>query len=125
MKRSARRHRKSRLWSKLCKHSTALRKTTAATIVSELGSLSRLQSPHQLIGYSGLVAARAEEPGPQRWSQKDGLEAQQRLHKRYQGLAARGKDKNQIATALKRELLGLILAIARQHRTTTEIGKAA
>jgi transposase len=30
--------------------------TTAATIVSELGSLSRFQSPRQLMGYSGLVA---------------------------------------------------------------------
>jgi transposase len=30
--------------------------TTAATIVSELGSLSRFQSPTQLMGYSGLVA---------------------------------------------------------------------
>jgi transposase len=31
--------------------------TTAATIVSELGSLSRFQSPRQLMGYSGLVAS--------------------------------------------------------------------
>src|SRR4051794_22783946 len=30
--------------------------TTAATIVSELGSLSRFDSPRQLMGYSGLVA---------------------------------------------------------------------
>lgn len=30
--------------------------TTAATIVSELGSLSRFPSPRQLMGYSGLVA---------------------------------------------------------------------
>jgi transposase len=30
--------------------------TTAATIVSELGSLSRFSSPRQLMGYSGLVA---------------------------------------------------------------------
>ena len=29
---------------------------TAATIVSELGSLSRFQSPQQLMGYSGLMA---------------------------------------------------------------------
>src|SRR5438270_5285695 len=29
--------------------------TTAATIVSELGSLSRFQNPRQLMGYSGLV----------------------------------------------------------------------
>jgi transposase len=31
--------------------------TTAATIVSELGSLSRFESPRQLMGYSGLVAS--------------------------------------------------------------------
>jgi transposase len=31
--------------------------TTAATIVCELGSLSRFQSPRQLMGYSGLVAS--------------------------------------------------------------------
>ena len=30
--------------------------TTAASIVSELGSLSRFPSPRQLMGYSGLVA---------------------------------------------------------------------
>ena len=30
--------------------------TTAATIVCELGSVSRFQSPRQLMGYSGLVA---------------------------------------------------------------------
>ena len=29
--------------------------TTAATVVSELGSLSRFQNPRQLMGYSGLV----------------------------------------------------------------------
>jgi len=30
--------------------------TAAATIVSELGSVSRFQSPRPLMGYSGLVA---------------------------------------------------------------------
>ena len=38
--------------------------------------------------------------------------AQQRLHKRYQAFAARDKNKNQIVTALGRELLGFIWAIA-------------
>jgi transposase len=42
--------------------------------------------------------------------------AQYRLHKRYKAFAARGKNKNQIVTALGRELLGFIWAIA----TTTE-----
>ena len=40
--------------------------------------------------------------------------AQQRLHKRYKAMAARGKNKNQIVTALGRELLGFIWAIAVQ-----------
>jgi transposase len=38
--------------------------------------------------------------------------AQQRLHKRYQIFAAHGKNKNQIVTALGRELVGFIWAIA-------------
>jgi transposase len=31
--------------------------TTAATIVAELGSLSRFESPRELMGYSGLVSS--------------------------------------------------------------------
>jgi transposase len=38
--------------------------------------------------------------------------AQWRLHHRYSKLAARGKNKNQIVTAIGRELLGFIWAIA-------------
>ena len=38
--------------------------------------------------------------------------AQYRLNKRYKAMAARGKNKNQIVTALGRELLGFIWAIA-------------
>lgn len=40
--------------------------------------------------------------------------AQQRLHSRYKKLAAKGKNKNQIVTAVGRELLGFIWAIAVQ-----------
>ena len=40
------------------------------------------------------------------------MKAQYRLHKRYQTLAARGKNKNQIVTALGRELLVFLWAIA-------------
>jgi len=39
---------------------------------------------------------------------KTAWKAQQRLHKRYLGFAARSKNKNQIVTALGRELLGFI-----------------
>jgi transposase len=37
---------------------------------------------------------------------------QHRLNKRYKMLAARGRNKNQVVTALGRELLGFIWAIA-------------
>jgi transposase len=130
--------------------------TTAASIVSELGSLSRFPSPRQLMGYSGLVASehssgnRVQRGGITKtgnghlrrvimeaaWAyqhrpnvignlqrrQKNlalseevktiAWKAQQRLHKRYRALDARGKNKNQIVTAVGRELLGFIWAIA-------------
>jgi len=130
--------------------------TTAATIVSELGSLSRFESPRQLMGYSGLVA-REHSSGNRvqrgaitktgnahlrrvlveaAWAyqhrpnvtgfllrrQKSlaisdevkqiAWKAQYRLNKRYKAMSARGKNKNQIVTALGRELLGFIWAIA-------------
>jgi transposase len=130
--------------------------TTAATIVSELGSLSRFESPRQLMGYSGLVAreyssgnrvqrgsitktgnahlrrvvveaAWAYQHRPnvtgfllrrQKYlaisdeAKQIAWKAQYRLHKRYKAMAARGKNKNQIVTALGRELLGFIWAVA-------------
>jgi len=132
--------------------------TTAATIVSELGSLSRFESPRQLMGYSGLVA-REHSSGNRvqrgsitktgnahlrrvlveaAWAyqhrpnvtgfllrrQKSlaisdevkqvAWKAQHRLNKRYKAMSARGKNKNQIVTALGRELLGFVWAIAIQ-----------
>ena len=50
---------------------------------------------------------------------------QQRLHKRYQAFAVRGKNKNQIVTALGRELLGFIWAIALEAEKQQKLGKAA
>lgn len=129
---------------------------TAATIVSEIGSFSRFQSPRQLMGYSGLVAREDSSGGRIRrgsitktgnghlrrvlveaaWAyqhrpnvsghllrrqknltipdeaKKIAWKAQQRLHKRYQAFSLRGKNKNQIVTALGRELLGFLWAIA-------------
>jgi len=41
--------------------------TTAATIVSELGSVSRFQSPRQRMGYSGLVAREHSSGGRRIW----------------------------------------------------------
>jgi transposase len=142
---------------------------TAATIVCELGSLSRFQSPRQLMGYSGLVSrehssgnriqrgaitktgnahlrrvlveaawayqhrpnvtglllrrqkslALSDEVKQMAWK------AQYRLHKRYQAFAIRGKNKNQIVTALGRELLGFVWAIAVHTEAQLKLAEAA
>lgn len=130
--------------------------TTAATIVSELGSLSRFPSPKQLMSYAGLTpsehssgnriqrgpitksgnahlrrvlveAAWAYQHRPDvsgfllRRQKKLALsdevkriawKAQLRLSGRYKKLTARGKNKNETVTAIGRELLGFIWAIA-------------
>jgi transposase len=143
--------------------------TTAATIVSELGSLSRFDSPRKLMGYSGLVASehssgnRVQRGGITKtgnghlrrvlveaaWAyqhrpnvigfllqrqknlaiseeaKKIAWKAQQRLHKRYQAMAARGKNKNQIVTAVGRELLGFIWAIAMETEKQRKLAKVA
>ena len=143
--------------------------TTAATVVCELGSLARFQSPRQLMGYSGLVSreyssgnriqrgaitktgnahlrrvlveaawtyqhrpnvqgrvlrrqrslALSEEARRIAWK------AQQRLHKRFTALAARGKNHNQVVTALARELLGFMWAIAVHTEAQFKLTKAA
>jgi transposase len=129
---------------------------TAVTVVAELGSVSRFQSPRQLMGYSGLVSSEhSSGKHIQRGSitktgnahlrrviiesawayqyrpwlggfllkRQQGLDpevkeiawkAQWRLHTRYKKLAAAGKKKPQIVTAVGRELLGFIWAIAVQ-----------
>lgn len=130
--------------------------TTAATIVSELGELSRFESARQLMGYSGLVAReyssgnRIQRGGITKtgnahlrrvvveaaWAyqhrpnvtgfllrrQKSlalsdevkqiAWKARHRLNKRYKVMSGRGKNKNQIVTAVGRQLLGFIWAIA-------------
>jgi hypothetical protein len=58
-------------------------------------------------------------------AKKIAWKAQQRLHKRYQAFAARGKNKNQIVTALGRELLGFIWAIAIDAEKQHKLAKAA
>jgi transposase len=130
--------------------------TTAATVVCELGRLSRFSNPRQLMGYSGLVPreystgnkvqrgaitktgnahlrrvllesawtyrhrpnvqgrvlrrqkslAISEEATKIAWG------AQQRLYKRFTALSARSKNNNVVVTALARELLGFMWAIA-------------
>jgi transposase len=132
--------------------------TTAATIVAELGSLSRFPSPKPLMGYSGLTPSEHSSGGRiQRgaitksgnahlrrvlveaaWAyqhrpnvsgfllrrqkalalsdeaKRIAWKAQTRLHSRYVKLTARGKNKNETVTAVGRELLGFIWAIAVQ-----------
>src|SRR6202046_4606980 len=51
--------------------------------------------------------------------------AQHRLHKRYMRLAAAGKDKRKITTAVARELLGFIWAIGTRAETVARQPKAA
>jgi len=51
--------------------------------------------------------------------------AQQRLHSRYKKLAGRGKNKNQIVTALARELLGFVWAIAVKVEQLHNLAQAA
>jgi transposase len=143
--------------------------TTAATVVCELGSLSRFPSPRQLMGYSGLVS---REHSSGKSIQRGGItktgnahlrrvlveaawtyqhrpnvqgrvlrrqrslalseeakriawKAQQRLHKRFIALSARGKNNNQIVTALARELLGFMWAIAVHTEAQCQLAKAA
>jgi len=127
---------------------------TAVTVVAELGTVSRFDSPRQLMGYSGLVSSEFSSGNriqrgsitktgnahlrrviiESAWSyqyrpwigghllkRQQGLDqevkdiawkAQWRLHTRYKKLAAAGKKKPQIVTAVGRELLGFIWAIA-------------
>jgi len=131
-------------------------KTTAATVVCEVGRLSRFSDPRQLMGYSGLVPReyssgnrvqrgsitksgnahlrrvlveaawnyrhRPNVQGRVLKRQKSlalseevtriAWKAQQRLHKRFTALSLRSKNNNVIVTALARELLGFMWAIA-------------
>src|ERR1700689_3963783 len=142
---------------------------TAATVVAELGSLTRFENPRQLMGYSGLVprehssgnrtqrgaitktgnahlrrvlveAAWAYQHRPavngrllrrqkalklSDETKRIAWKAQQRLHKRHTAMLARGKHKNQVMTALARELLGFLWAIAVQTEAQLKVKKAA
>ncbi len=109
---------------------------TAVTVVAELGSLSRFQSPRQLMGYSGLVSSEYSSGNR---VQRGGITKTGNAHlrrvviesawayqhrpwiggfllrrTRYKKLAAAGKKKPQIVTAVGRELLGFLWAIAVQ-----------
>ena len=51
--------------------------------------------------------------------------AQERLHKRFTSMAARGKERGKIVTALARELLGFMWAIAVETEAQCKRTKAA
>jgi transposase len=143
--------------------------TTAATVVCELGSLSRFENPRQLMGYSGLVPReyssgnRTQRGGITKsgnahlrrvlvesvWAYRHrpnvqgrvlrrqkalalsdearqiAWKAQQRLYKRFVTLTARGKTSGQAMTALARELLGFLWAIAVHTEKQFQLPKAA
>jgi len=122
----------------------------AATIVAELGEVSRFAAPRQLMGYSGMVA-KEHSSGQRIWRggitktgnahlrrvvteaawayrhrpsiggllrkrqeklseevKEIAWKAQHRLHARYRRLTGRGKSKQQVVTAIGRELLGVV-----------------
>jgi transposase len=133
---------------------------SAATIVSEVGALTRFAQPRQLMGYSGAVASehssgeRIRRGGITKtgnahlrrivieaaWAYRHrpavgaalrqrqapvsadvtaiAWKAQHRLYNRYRALTARGKCKQQVVTAIGRELLGFIWAIGVQVAST-------
>jgi transposase len=141
-------------------------RVSAATIVSEVGELSRFATPRQLMGYSGAVARehssgeRIQRGGITKtgnahlrrivieaaWAyryrpavgaalrkrqaavsadvKEIGWKAQHRLHTRYRRLTARGKCKQQVVTAIGRELLGFIWAIGVHVESAMGRGKS-
>jgi transposase len=100
-------------------------KISAVSIMAEVGELSRFEHARQLMGYSGAVSwedssgPRVHRGGTLLARQRDQSEdikamawkAQHRLHARYAKLLAKGKAKQQVITAVGRELLGFIWAI--------------
>jgi transposase len=143
-------------------------KVTAVTIVAEVGTLSRFQSPRQLMGYSGAVSSeyssgqKTQRGGITKtgnahlrrvvveaaWAQRHkpllsktvrerqkslsaevqeiAAKARHRLHSRYMRLLGRGKSRQQVVTAVAREMLGFIWAIGvTVERTQAQAVKGA
>lgn len=139
---------------------------TAMTIGSELGDLSRFETPRQLMAYIGLVPSEYSSGDKRRqggitktgnghvrrvlveasWCyrfsarktatlqrraektdeevQAIAWKAQKRLCMRYRHLLNKGKLKVQVCTAVARELIGFIWAIARQVNGKRNTNKA-
>jgi transposase len=131
---------------------------TAATVVAEIGDLTRFDDPRKLMAFIGLTPSEFSSGQTVRrgtitktgntearrvlieaaWTyrlparvsrrlldRQDGVsevvrsiawKAQTRLCRRYQRLIARGKRTPVVVTAIARELLGFVWAIARQVR---------
>jgi transposase len=130
-------------------------KVTAATIVVEVGDLSRFARAPQLMSYAGIVPSEHSSGGARRqgaitkagnhhlrrvmieagWAYRHkpwlgaplrkrlatqseavraiSWKAQNRLHKRYMTMIARGKPTQMAVTAVARELLGFVWAVGR------------
>lgn len=73
----------------------------------------------------GLLLRRQKSLAISEKVKKIAWKAQQRLHKRYKALAARDKNKNQIVTAVGRELLGFVWAIGIETEKQLKLSKAA
>ena len=94
--------------------------TLAVTTLAGLRCGQRVNIEADVIGkYLQRALALSEEARRISWK------AQQRLHKRYITLMARGKHKGQIATALAREMLGFLWAIAVHAEAQFKSAKAA
>ena len=140
---------------------------SAATIVTEVGELTRFPTARQLMGYSGAVASEdstgertrrggitktgnahlrrvvIEAAWAYRYRPAVGAtlrkrqasvspevkaiawKAQHRLHARYRHLLARGKCKQEVVTAVGRELLGFIWAIGVKVEADARTGQSA
>ena len=152
----ARRRRRCARSFRRCKRCAASRAVSAATIVAEVGQLSRFQNPRQLMGYSGLVPSEYTTGARRRpgaitktgnahlrrvvieaaWAYRFGPAVRGPLRARQAGLEPgdhrdrvarpeaparslshagrrKGKNNNQVITAVGRELLGFIWDIAR------------
>jgi transposase len=73
----------------------------------------------------GLLLRRQQRLALSEEAKRIAWKAQQRLHKRFTVLAARGKNKNQIVTALGRELLGFVWAIAIHTEAQGKLAKTS
>ena len=123
------------------RHGMAL--VAAATLVAELGDITRFANPRQLMAYLGLVPSEHSSGGSYRFParisreqllRQEGLakpirdtawKAQERLCRRYRKLARAGRPPTVVTTAIARELAGFVWAIARQaQRTDTRCADA-